>query len=350
MERDMQRRPNFQTVAWFNDLRQRNTLDLEPPYQRRSVWNQSFKDYFIETVLLGLPAPAIFLYEDISPMGSTIQHVVDGKQRLTTIFEFIDGRFPVADESKLEQYRGSYFASLPDSTKKEFWSYIMLVEYVPSDEETITGIFDRINRNTAKLTPQELRHARFSGEFISGAETLSEWMETSLGKNFPRIVQSSRKQMKDVELVSLLLLLTEEGVKNYSQDDLDHAYADRDEGWEQRVRVEEEFRAIIGLVRAAVDACEGRFDLENSRLRNQADFYSLYGALLELYREGLTLDATSLCAKLTAFVNRLGEEEASPRSVDLRAYLDAARSASNDKGPREIRIAVVKKALTDSLS
>lgn len=347
----MQRRPNFQTIAWFNDLRQRKTLDMQPPYQRRSVWNQSFKDYFIETVLLGLPAPAIFLYEDISPEGSTIQHVVDGKQRLTAIFEFIDGVFPVGDESKLEQYRGVYFASLPDVMKKEFWSYILLVEYVPSDDEdTITGIFDRINRNTAKLTPQELRHAKFSGQFITTAETLAEWMEVTLGKSFPRIVQTSRKQMKDVELVSLLLLLTEEGVKSYSQDDLDKAYADRDSDWEHKLRVEEEFRAVIGSIREAIGACVGRFDVETSRLRNQADFYSLYGALLELRREGQILDAGSLCEKLQQFVTLLGEEEASPHSADLKNYLDAARSASNDKGPREARIGVVKKALTDSLT
>ena len=45
----MERRPNFQTVAWFNDLRQRSALDLDPSYQRPSVWNQTFKNYFIDT-------------------------------------------------------------------------------------------------------------------------------------------------------------------------------------------------------------------------------------------------------------------------------------------------------------
>ena len=40
---------------------------MDPPYQRRSVWNQSFKDYFVDTVLLGLPAPAIFLFEETQP-------------------------------------------------------------------------------------------------------------------------------------------------------------------------------------------------------------------------------------------------------------------------------------------
>ena len=60
------RRHNFQTIAWFRDLYLRKLLNLDPPYQRRSVWNQSYKDYFIDTILLGYPAPAILLYEDIA--------------------------------------------------------------------------------------------------------------------------------------------------------------------------------------------------------------------------------------------------------------------------------------------
>jgi hypothetical protein len=60
----MNRRQNFQTIAWFNDLYNRELLDLDPPYQRRSVWTQTFRDYFIETLLLDYPAPTIFLYEE----------------------------------------------------------------------------------------------------------------------------------------------------------------------------------------------------------------------------------------------------------------------------------------------
>ncbi len=341
----MQRRPNFQTVAWFNDLRQRGTLDMNPPYQRRSVWNQTFKDYFIETVLLGLPAPAIFLYQDISPDGHTVQHVVDGKQRLTALFEFIDGRFPVAEDSKVEQYRGRYFISLPDPIKKEFWSYILLVEYVPSDQdEVITGIFDRINRNTAKLTPQELRHARFSGEFISTAENLSTWLESTLGAAFPRIVTTSRKQMKDVELVSYLLLLTEEGTRGYSQDDLDAAYAARDAEWDRKIEIEDEFRATIVNIKELLSQDGDGTELETSRLRNQTDFYSLYGAMLELRREKALPPAKETVARIVAFVRELAKED-EPHNKSVSAYLDAARSASNDKGPREIRIGVIKKVI-----
>ena len=58
------RQMNFQGVGWFWDLYQRELLDLDPPYQRRSVWSQPYKDYFIDTVLNGYPAPAIFLYQE----------------------------------------------------------------------------------------------------------------------------------------------------------------------------------------------------------------------------------------------------------------------------------------------
>ncbi len=72
------RRHNQQTIAWFNDLNKRSLLDLDPPYQRRSVWNQAYKDAFIDTVLLQYPSPAVFLYQEISPDGETKMHLVDG--------------------------------------------------------------------------------------------------------------------------------------------------------------------------------------------------------------------------------------------------------------------------------
>ena len=342
----MERRPNFQTIAWFNDVRRRGNLDLNPPYQRRSIWNQNFKDYFIDTVLLNLPAPAIFLYEDISPEGRSVHHVVDGKQRLTTIFEFIDNQFPVPDGAQIESLHGLYFDSLPSDVKRKFWSYVLLVEYVPSDdEEGIKAIFDRINRNVAKLTPQELRHAKFEGVFIATAEALVEWLEATLPPSFPRIVQPSKRQMKDVELVSLLLLLTEEGVRSYSQPDLDEAYSDRDESWEKRIEVETTFRNIVTLLGELLSDHTGEPVLAATRLRNQADFYSLYGALLGLTQQGSLPHVDQMHSRLSTFITALDKRPDDDQAAAVSAYLEAARSASNDRGPRETRINIVMKVL-----
>jgi hypothetical protein len=269
----MARRHNIQTVSWFYDLWQRKLLDLDPPYQRRSVWSQEFKDYFVDTVLLNYPAPALFVYEDITPDGRSVYHVVDGKQRLTTLFEFIRGDFPVNENSGTASSKGKYFASFDDESKKAFWGYQFLVEYVPTDDEkVINGIFDRINRNVAKLTQQELRHARLSGEFISSAENLSAWMVDWMPKNFPRFASQSRNQMKDVEFVSLLMLLLEEGPRSYSQEGLDQAFTDRDASWDARIDVENAFRETSQSIKAIIESSESAKELVGSRLRNQADY------------------------------------------------------------------------------
>ena len=101
----------------------------------------------------------------------------------------------------------------------------------------------------AKLTPQELRHAKYSGLFATKAEELAELLENELPRDFPRIAPNSKRQMKDVELVAQLLLLTEKGIETYSQNDLDRSYGERDEDWEKGPDVEGEFRAVIKMIR-----------------------------------------------------------------------------------------------------
>jgi hypothetical protein len=161
-----ERRQTTQSIAWFWDLYKRELLDLDPPYQRRSVWSQSYKDYFVDTILLDYPAPAVFLYEDIDEDGIAEYSVVDGKQRLSTVFGFLGNEFPVSDTASITGLRGLSFADLPPEVKKRFYGYQFAIEFLPTtDAGTLSNIFDRINRNVARLTPQELRHARFDGLF-----------------------------------------------------------------------------------------------------------------------------------------------------------------------------------------
>ncbi|NES18016.1 MAG: DUF262 domain-containing protein [Symploca sp. SIO3E6] len=230
----MNRAINFQTVSWFWDLYTRKLLELDPPYQRRSVWNQDYKDFFIDTALNNYPTPAIFLYQDITPEGISRYSVVDGKQRLSTLFEFAENKFPVSEEATITRLRGKYFKDLNTEVKQGFWKYQFAVEYVPSSEEAIiNNIFDRINRNLRKLTPQELRHAKFNGLFINTVEDLTEWMTLVLPTNFP-------------------------------------------------YKIKDEFKEVIKLIRQLI---EHNVDLCKTRLKNQTDFYSIFAAISELNRE-----------------------------------------------------------------
>lgn len=335
-----QRRPTFQNIAWFWDLYRRKLLNLEPPYQRRSVWNDEFKRYFIETVLLEYPAPAIFLHEVMAPDGTARYSVVDGKQRLTTVFEYAQGRFALDERTVVERAADKYFEDLDEDLKLPFWRYQFSVEFVPStDEAVLTDVFNRINKNTAKLSRQELRHAKYSGDFASSAESMLEAMTAVFPPGFPRIADSSRRQMKDVELVAQLLLLVENGPQSFSQDDLDVAYNDRDVEWPDKAVVERDFSRVLEyLARLEVK-------VDTRRIRNQADFYSLFGAVLDLEREGRLPDPDEAARRLEVFMSTVEKDEDRLESDDAKRYYDATRSASNDLAQRVLRIAVIRRVL-----
>ncbi len=84
--------------------------------------------------------------------------------------------------------------------RQNFQNIAWFKDLPADDEKIVKNIFDRLNRNTAKLTPLELRHARFEGRFLRAAEAAALKVEAELPNNFPRIVGQSRKQMKDVEM------------------------------------------------------------------------------------------------------------------------------------------------------
>ncbi len=343
------RRQNFQSISWFWDLKNRDRLELDPPYQRRSVWNQSYKDYFIDTILLGYPAPAIFLFEDIAPSGLTAYSVVDGKQRLTAIFEFVDDTYPVSDASEKTELRGMLFSELSDDVKKKFWSYQFTVEYLPSKEESvINNIFNRINRNVAKLTRQELRHAKYDGDFISAVEDLSEYIKEFLPDNFPRIAPQSRKQRKDDEFISQLLLLIENGVRGYTSDELDKEYSDRDTDWDQKWETENTFKKVIKEIDLILNTQYGEL-LIKSRLKNQADFYGLFGALFELSeRDNIELpDPEVIGRNLINFVQRVDDHGEREKDENTMEYWETTQKASNNQTQRTKRIRVLKDIITD---
>ena len=350
MAERLERRQTPQTIAWFRDLYKRDLLDLDPPYQRRSVWNQKFKDFFVETVLLHYPVPPIFVHEDIGPDGTTKYSVVDGKQRLTTVFEFADDLFPVANDSLLQRYQGVSFSQLDDDAKKAFWTYQFPVEFLPTtDEGLLNNIFERLNRNVSRLTRQELRHAKFYGEFANAVEDLTLVMSEELPRDVPHIAKTSLRQMKDVEFVSQLLLLVENGVQSFSQDDLDQAYSDRDEEWEEKRRVERTFRRVVSLLREQFDE-PLLSQLHTRRLRNQADFYSLFGAVLALTQERDLPAAADGARRLSEFFEIVGDDSRREANESAKRYYQAARSASNDLRQRTTRIALLKGVLTGNMT
>ena len=218
----MDRDSNFQMLSWFTDQHRIGNLDLEPPYQRKSIWNNDYKVYFIDTILRNFPCPTIFLALDISPSGLTKYHVVDGKQRLLTVFEFVNDEFPTSSKYSDSDYADKYFSQLPEEIKPEFWAYKFTIEYLrTTNRSDLTESFDRLNRNVARLNKQELRHARHAGAFITYVTQLSDdpfWKY--MGISTP----SRIRRMIDVEYVSEIFLVVIHGIKD-GRDHLDEYFA-----------------------------------------------------------------------------------------------------------------------------
>jgi hypothetical protein len=120
-------------ISWFIDLYYNGQLDLDPPYQRRSVWTLKDRKFFLDTIFRNYPCPAVFLHKDIDGTSrKMIYHVVDGKQRLETIMLFV--RNDVAmdrgyGDPRLNGKKWKHIENEPD-LKALFRDYALTVEFI----------------------------------------------------------------------------------------------------------------------------------------------------------------------------------------------------------------------------
>jgi hypothetical protein len=338
------RQSTTHTIAWFADQNRANKLNLDPPYQRLDlVWSKEYKRFFIDTILQNFPSPAIFLHAGTTEDGYTTYDVVDGKQRLTAIFEYIRGEFTVTGDNVPQEYAGISFVDLHPGIKDAFWNYgIPVQEVFGASEIELREAFDRLNRNNARLTSQELRHARFSGEFIQEMERLADepfWEDIGIA------TKANVKRMRNVEYVSEIFLLTMHGVLEGTQsNNLDQYYRDYDEGIPDKDDHMRRYRACMRIVENL-----GVQDIRSSRYKNLSDFYSLWTALLGYVDNPDQINYAETLDALKEFESQYSEYVQNPDSEDaqvnpdLIAYYDNARQGVNKAANRSNRAQVLAK-------
>ena len=215
----LNRRPTTQDISWLLDLHRTNQLDLDPPYQRRSVWTRKDRQFFLDTIFRGFPSPAIFLHKTMTDSGEAHYHVVDGKQRLETILLFVSNKLRIAKDYGDSRLDGKSWAQLENepSLRREFWNYQIPVEMVDLVEnDLVNEVFDRLNRNARKLKRQELRHARFDGWLINLAEAESQ---EEAWKTLGVVTTARARRMDDCQAISELVLVILEGkMMGFDQD------------------------------------------------------------------------------------------------------------------------------------
>ncbi len=176
-------------------------LNVQPEFQRQFVWDEIKSSRLIESVLLDIPIPIVYLSEEKDGK----ENVIDGQQRLTSFFSFIDGKFPDDNEFKLKklnvftELNGKKFNQLSEELQYKITTYkIRVIKFrKESDGDLQFEIFARLNSGSVPLNDQELRNCVFRGRFNETIKELSQ------DKDFKYLlgITTSDRRMKDRELV-----------------------------------------------------------------------------------------------------------------------------------------------------
>ncbi|MGH7962221.1 MAG: DUF262 domain-containing protein [Candidatus Binatia bacterium] len=306
----MTRSPRPQDISWFLDLNDKSQLDLDPPYQRKSVWSPTDRRFFIDTIMNGYPAPPVFFHKTTDDQGRTTYHVVDGKQRLQTIIDFTRNKIRIPENFSDVNLQNKRWNDLGIEEKRKFWNYEIVVEMLPDvSDPLVNSIFERINRNARKLTRQELRHAKYDGWFVGAAEAEAEKEEW---KRLGVVTAALAKRMADVQFISELMAITiKEALQGFDQDALDDLYAEYEDVDEHPTFVEEDFRQAFEVtkdyIRELLDSDPGLVKF----LKIRSHLYTLWGYLtLEKSRRS---DPTEFLPRYRQFLDAVAIQQEDPQ-------------------------------------
>jgi hypothetical protein len=265
-------------------------INLEPGFQRKSVWGGVDRKRLIQSIVSNYPVPCIFLYKR-EHKGRLIYDVIDGKQRMETIFMFMRlGRFKRdAFDVKLELGDGLESYGWKDichdhhATRSAFLGYKISTVEVTGDLSQIIDLFCRINSTGKRLTSGEKRHARFyDSAFLAEAQWLVdryEWYFLDYGI----LSRSQLDRMKGTELVSELLMSIHNGGIINKKTSLDRAIGNESINGNTLNSLSREFVGTLNLVKKMFP------NIHQTRFSNTVDFYSLFMLVWEMRDKGFIL-------------------------------------------------------------
>jgi Protein of unknown function DUF262 len=215
VEYDITSYPSDYTIDVLHQMKDRGDIVI-PEYQRKYVWKIEQASLLVESFLLGLPVPPLFLYV----RDDNKAEVIDGQQRLLSMMYFLEGYFGEPDAkgrrkefsltglSDKSPFNGKTIKSLDEKYQRKIRSSVLrainIRQLSPSKENTsVFHIFERLNTGGTSLKPQEIRNAVFRGDVVKRLTDLnknSDW-KTILG------LKREDRYQKDMELVLRLFAL-----------------------------------------------------------------------------------------------------------------------------------------------
>ena len=303
------------------------TLILQPAFQRKFVWNSEHKERFIETILLGLPIPEIYIAQsgiDVEKI-ETQEVVVDGQQRLSTIVQYINE----PEDSNIFGTIVPKYRDLGDQ-KRDFLNYnIVIRDLGDVDSDKIREIFKRINLTQYSLNQVELHNAVYDGQFISTAKLIIEHLED---KDLPFLNESKITRMEDLYFIILIMATLENGGYFNRDKEIERYIVQYNDIYEQADEVKTNIMSIFELIKQlGVPA--------DSIWYRRSNFFILF---IEIYKVKFINKLDISLEKLRSGLYRLEEQVLQNKGLgkdenDFSKYYSYMYADTNSRASRVVR-------------
>lgn len=184
-------------------------LSERPDFQRRYVWSNKLASKLIESIILNVPIPPCFLSQN----EDFELDVIDGQQRLFSIYRFVNNQYPLSELEVMKELNGLRFHEIPPKYQRQINTHTLRCIAISNEShpEIKFDVFERLNTNTIPLNAQELRNCVQRGslnDLLKEAVQYAPWLEI-LGKSQPD------KRMRDEEIVLRFFAFHIGGLKSY---------------------------------------------------------------------------------------------------------------------------------------
>jgi hypothetical protein len=307
----------------------RGELIPDPDWQRSYIWNQKDEALLIDTIVRQMPMPKFFLTEEYDTRkGASIHYAVDGQQRLTAIYKFLNNKFPVEIDE-----RDYYFRDLDRDTQQKVTTYKLSGHYLQDfTQADINFLFQRLNRTGVKLTNAEEWHNEFFGTSLLG--TLQD-IQQEHKHYYPSVIYTdeNRKRMLPLDdIIDLCNCLLHDSVGGARKNELEaFLKAHKDMASAQASRLKSRFRKTVRNLQEVL----AKADLECSLYGKRTHFLSLFLAVgLLIKQDYLLADTKKLKSDLLEFMEN-----------QPKAYQESVLGAIRDKAKRETRVKLLQQVI-----
>jgi len=320
------------TATWLNKYRQ--DIDLEPFFQRGTVWSPNKQQYFIDSLLKKWGTPKLFLWQS----GPDAYACLDGKQRLTSIFRFMADDL-VVNAKYSSNYGGRTYSDLPKAVQDSFDNYKFSVELVTNaTQEELVELYRRLQGGTP---------LNFGEKLFASLGSMNRWIKDELAsrKFFEKIVALPNTRYSHYAVCAQLCLLSIAGAReDLKLKNLEKFFADY-ENFNKRSPEAAKVRQVIAFLEKA-------FHSRNEpALRNRPSIVSAFFLASDLLSrrnlDGKEKEIGDFFRKFTQQLQKEFEKPPDKRDPELLSYQSAVTQGADKIKSVKIRHNILLKRLAE---